>query len=221
MNNENGGDDKRDLTLIIDQKENKGKFKVVNCSQDEFLKMDHDEGIVYSVNPNVQESNKVYFLGNTPIDMATDDNDQIIYNRNLIIANKIFKSTYINQEGFLQSGGALNYFSTDFIPVNQNKITVTQTLELDNNSRLGEYDLDKEFVKRTIKKSEGSITYYLNEKTKFIRWSPDSDDGLYKVGNKLEIGETATPYTVAPEDIMSSVAKYDLSKYDSEDSKWQ
>ncbi|ATO46117.1 hypothetical protein C5L30_000228 [Companilactobacillus farciminis] len=124
---------------------------------------------------------------------------------NLIVAKTI--KNYSTLDNGITFGYAIA-FTTDYIPVMANKKYTISIYGTANSvvSRISYYDSSKSFIK---KEHDGKISTSSSEviavppEISYIRFSPDTPDksGEYKNNFKIELGPTATDYSLNPKDI--------------------
>lgn len=147
--------------------------------------------------------------------------------RNLVIKDKLVNG-WMN-DGVVVSGSSAHAMTTDFVAVVPNSSLVAQiwydnTINTaDNYLRVAFYDSNKTYITRTPLPGTGSTTYNkwlitTPANTAFVRVSFDwLGDGYGHA--KLEIGNKATDYTQAPEDIVldymtkDNVIRQSLTQY--------
>ena len=76
-----------ELMLSVDGEETTGTYTILGMPQDKYVGGEHDENIVYAVQPDVAESGAVYFLGDTYVDRVVRDGE-IVYGRNYLINSR-------------------------------------------------------------------------------------------------------------------------------------
>ena len=152
-------------------------------------------------------------INGNPVDKVFSDGRQV-YGRNLLFASDLKKGYLIRD-----TGGSFNYSSVDFhsdnyIATNGETVFTLSSPDYvfkgDINDTLAMYDSNKKYLgyqiitsaTQTLSKSNAA---YIRLSINFVNEGGTSDnlsDWLDNHRYKLEKGTTATPYSIAPEDVM-------------------
>lgn len=200
-----------ELTLTVDGEETTGTYTILGMPADKYVGGEHDENVVYAVQPDVAESGAVYFLGDEYVDRVVRDGE-VVYGRNLVIdgypvINKKASSKAVsNYVGFLFqnliSGKvviSLNYkmISGDFETFDirfrdekgENISSGNKVITIRDERIVEEFNLAKE---------SSRVFIYNSVYNNMI----DRECEMSRV--QVTFGDIATPYTVAPEDLFPS-----------------
>lgn len=138
------------------------------------------------------------------LDLATQNISGV--RTNLIVAKTIKNNSTLDNKGnafFIPDS-----FTTDYIPVVANQKYTISIYGTTNSviSRISYYDSSKSFIERETDKTistSSSEVIVIPPEISYIRFSPGTPDksGEYKNNFKIELGSTATDYSLNPQDI--------------------
>ncbi|MEH7209790.1 carbohydrate binding domain-containing protein [Priestia megaterium] len=133
-------------------------------------------------------------------------NNMSIGGRNLLIEKTITNGFYMNDTNTLVANAGSFY--SDFIPVTAGKQYTFSSNGKSAIRRIAQFDSNKTFISRYLQQSGNVYVYTIPANVSYIKFSSDGDANGYVTGYfKIEAGNMATAWTIAPEDTDGKIAQ--------------
>ncbi|MDT2816279.1 phage tail protein [Vagococcus lutrae] len=130
--------------------------------------------------------------------------------RNLIISNGVREKWTIWGDG--SQSADPHIFTTWYIDIGSAEyFSTTQPAFDGTHSRYSFYDSDKNFINRVVLSGKTRNTLEVPKGVKFVRWSPNAENGVYGEYFMLEKGQRHSTWSLAPEDLASQSEVTSLS----------